>query len=92
MLNGLLPIVIAILILVVLGSAAKQLWKQTKLSKFIPWLLCCAFMIYAANNLTVFESLGASVWKVSSNLITYINVPAKGEQPETTPTKTPNKP
>jgi hypothetical protein len=79
MLNGLLPIVVAILILVILLSAAKQLWRQTKLSKFIPWLLCCAFMIYAAKNLDVFESLGKSVWKVSSNLITHIEVPAKKE-------------
>jgi hypothetical protein len=79
MLNGLLPIVFGILILVVLLSAARQLWKQVKISKFIPWLLCCAFMIYAAKNLTVFESLGKSVWKVSSNLITHINVPAKKE-------------
>ena len=88
MLNGLLPIVAAILILAILISAARQLYKGFRLGKFISWLLCAAFIIYAANDLTVFSSLGKSVWKVSSNLITHINVPAKGEQ-EAAPTKSP---
>jgi len=75
MLDGLLPLVIALLVLAILVSAAKQLYKNFKIAKFIPWLLCAAFMLYAAHNLTVFDSLGASVWKVASNLITHINVP-----------------
>jgi len=75
MLDGLLPLVIALLVLAIIISAARQLWKGFKIAKFIPWLLCAAFMVYAAHNLTVLDSLGASVWKVTSNLITHINVP-----------------
>jgi len=77
MLDGLLPMVIGLLVLAILVSAAKQLYKGFKIGKFIPWLLCAAFMLYAAYNLDVLVSLGASVWKIASNLITHINIPAK---------------
>ena len=77
MFDGLFPIVVGILTLVIFGSAAKQLWKRVKLSVFIPWLLCAAFMFYAASNIGVLGSLGESVWKVTKNLITYVNVPPK---------------
>lgn len=79
MLDGLLPIVIGVLTLAILLSAARQLYKGFKIGKFIPWILCAAFMLYAAYNMNVLVSLGGSVWKVSSNLITHINVPAKKE-------------
>lgn len=75
MLDGLMPIVIGFLVLAILVSAAKQLYKGFRVGKFIPWLLCAAFIIYASHDLTVFESLGKSVWKVAGNLITHINVP-----------------
>jgi hypothetical protein len=77
MLDSLLPIVISIMTIAFLLAGTKQLWKGFKASKFIPWLLCFGFMLYCAIDMTVPASLGKSVWKISSNLITHINVPAK---------------
>jgi len=75
MLVGVLPIVYAILIIIVLLSAARQLWKGFRVSKFIPWLFCAAFILYAANNTIVFETLGAIVWKLASALLSHVNIP-----------------
>jgi hypothetical protein len=75
MLDGLLPIVVGIMTIAFLIGGTKQLWKGFKASKFIPWLLCFGFMLYCAIDMTVPVSLGKSVWKVASNLITHVNVP-----------------
>lgn len=77
MFDGLFPIVVGALTLTIFASATRQIWKRTKLSVFIPWLLIAAFMLYAAYNVNVLVSLGESVWKISSNLITHVNVPPK---------------
>jgi len=75
MLEGILPLIYGILIAVILISAARQLWKNFRVGKFIPWLLCAAFIIYAANHNLVFDSLGASVWKVAEALVSKIHIP-----------------